>query len=232
MPSDKYRTGKSYTVWQAARLAGVTTRTAKDWLLGYEGPHGPVPPVFGDRVASPTAAASVLMLSFLELIELVIAARFRRKPRPISLDRVRAAHAFAREEWGIAYPFASLKLREFGGHLLREFDERYPGAPYEAMALDMGGQPTLPGLVDREVRSNLKFFDDFAGLWYPRGPSVPIVVNPRVAAGRPVIEHTGVTVATIRARWKGGETMRSLAEDYELNVETIEEVLHKSDLAA
>src|SRR3954462_14898828 len=102
VPSDQYRVGKSYTIWQAARLADVSTRTAKDWVLGYEGPYGRVPPGFGDRGAPSNTADPVLMLSFLELIELVIAARFRKRPRPINLDRIRAAHKFAREEWGVA----------------------------------------------------------------------------------------------------------------------------------
>ena len=47
-PTDQYRVGKAYTVWHAAKLAGVTTRTAREWLLGHEGPDGYTPPVFGD----------------------------------------------------------------------------------------------------------------------------------------------------------------------------------------
>ncbi len=231
-PNDAFRIGKAYTVWQAARLAGVTTQTAKHWLLGYEGTYGRVDPVFGDRAAPPSPTEPVLMLSFLELVELVIVGRFRKRAKPIRLERIRAAHKFAREEWKMPYPFASISLREFGGHLLLEFDREYPGYPYEAMALDMQGQPTLPGLVKTEVEQNLIYPDMFAGRWYPRGRSIPIVVDPLVAAGRPAIENTGITVATIRARWNGGESMRSLAEDYGVKLDTIDQVLHVADLAA
>src|SRR4051794_29617164 len=106
-PSDQIRVGKSYMIWQAAKLAGVSTRTAREWLVGHDGPEGYAPPVFGEWASRSITSDAVLMLSFLELVELVIVGRFRRPPRPISLDRIRAAHKFARETWHVAYPFAS-----------------------------------------------------------------------------------------------------------------------------
>jgi len=229
---DRFRTGKSYTIWQAAKFAGVTTPTAKKWLQGYEGATGPIDPVFGDRRGWSTPEEPVLMLSFLDLIELVIVGRFRKRKPPLKLERIRAAHKFARETWDLPYPFASLHLLQLGGHLLRVFDEQNPGRPSEAMALDMDGQPTLPGLVSAELSQNLVFVDEFAGRWYPRGRQTPIVLDPHVAAGRPRIEGTGITVATIRARWDGGESIRSLAKDYGVTVDTLDQVLRVADIAA
>src|SRR4051794_15427055 len=159
---DRYRTGKGYTIWQAARLAGVTTQTAKRWLLGYDRTYGSVGPVVGERARQPATSSDALMLSFLELVELVIVGRYRKKSSPVSLDRIRAAHDFAQREWDLPYPFASLNLLTLGGHLLRVFDETHPAAASEAMALDMGGQWTLPGLVKNELERNIEFQDQFA----------------------------------------------------------------------
>ena len=119
------------------------------------GPRGMPHPVFGEWASRSITSDTVLMLSFLELVELVIVGRFRRPPRPISLDRIRAAHKFARQTWHVAYPFASLNLLEFGGHLLHQFDEQYPGQPSQMMALDMGGQPTFPGSWRGKSRTTL-----------------------------------------------------------------------------
>jgi uncharacterized protein (DUF433 family) len=229
---DRFRASKAYPIWQAAKLAGVTTQTAAKWLQGYEGAHGPIDPVFGESRGRRSLESPVLMLSFLDLVELVIVGRFRKRQPPLRLERIRDAHRFARETWGIPYPFASLKLLQMGGHLLHVFDEEHPGRPSEAMALDMNGQPTLPGLVKAELTDNLDFPDEFAGRWYPRGRQTPIVVDPHIAAGRPTVNGTGITVATVQARWASGESIRSLARDYGVSVDTLDQILKVADIAA
>jgi uncharacterized protein (DUF433 family) len=228
---DRRRTSKSYPIWQAARLAKVSPQTARKWLLGYEGTYGHVAPLFGER-ARPDDK-QVLMLSFIELVELAVAARFRKPPRPIKIDRIRDAHTYARKEYGIEYPFANVKLLEWGGHIVRHFPD-LKDTGYDAVALDMGGQPTLPGLVTFELMHNLVFskVDQFAELWYPRGRETPIVINPYVAAGRPTIDGTGVTIATVMARWNAGEKIGELAEDYDIPREKLEHVLQVANAAA
>lgn len=231
---DRLRTSKSYPIWQAARLANVTPQTARKWLLGYEGTYGPVAPVFGDRERRSPGASQVLMLSFVELVELAVVARFRKRPRPIKIDRIRDAHTFARNDFGLEYPFASIKLLQWGGHIVHQFPELNPSYPSDAVALDMQGQPTLPGMVTFELKHNLVFSerDPFAERWYPRGRETPIVVDPAVAAGRPSIDGTGVTIATVMARWKSGEKIRELSRDYDIPRETLELVLQVADAAA
>lgn len=230
---DRFRTGKAYTLWQAAGLAGVDTRTARRWLLGSSGDAGlaKMEPLFGDK-ANQFVDEPVLTLSFLELVELVIVARFRKRSKRLKLERLRDAHRFAREQWGLPYPFASLNLLQLGGHLLHVYDEQHPAGPSESLALDMSGQPTLPGLVKDELEKNLEFPDTWAGVWHPRGAGVPVIVDPHIAAGRPVIEGTGVTVETVSRRWHEGETITLLARDYDLSIEVLDQVLHVADLAA
>jgi hypothetical protein len=140
---DRFRSGKSYTVAQAARLAETSPATVRRWLKGYHAPHHHMEPVFGAKDQDATR------LSFLELVELIVASRFRRRTdtRPgISLERIRNAHSYAREQWGLPYPFASLRLLHDGVHILREFDTKEAGGP-TLLALDAGGQWTLPGAV-------------------------------------------------------------------------------------
>jgi uncharacterized protein (DUF433 family) len=167
------------------------------------------------------------MVSFVELIEIVVVARFRKgspSSRSLSLERLRRAHSYAREALGVPYPFASLKLKEFGGHILHEF-EAHEGPGPGFMALDASGQWVLPGLVREEIERNIDFNGQFAERWFPRGRGARLVVDPRIAAGRVTIAGSGVTVETLRRRWRAGEPIHSIAEDYELRPDAVEEIL-------
>ena len=195
---DQFRYGKAYTIRQAARLAGVLRATVRRWLEGYEAPDHQMAPVFG---AGPEGEAPGI--SFLQLIEIVVVARFRRANRPVQLDRLRRAHTFARDRFQIAYPFASLSLREFGGHVLHEFDVADPSGP--VLALDLGGQWAMPGFVT-QVLDELDFSQDdlLAERWFPAGRSAPIVVDPRIGAGRlTVLGGVSLSTPSISASWPG-----------------------------
>ncbi|MCL4369639.1 MAG: DUF433 domain-containing protein [Chloroflexi bacterium] len=222
---DTFRTGKAYTAARAARLAGTTAATVRRWLFGYEAPGHQMAPVFGAGRA--TGEDGPLVVSFLELVEIAVVARFRSaesRHGRVSLERLRRAHNFARERLGLPYPFATLNLFEFGGHLLHEFDTQYPGPGI--LALDLQGQWALPGLV-RDEMAHLDFGarDPFAVRWFPKGRNVPIVIDPHIAAGRPTILDSGVTLETLSRRWHGGESIKDLVLDYELVPRVVEEAL-------
>src|SRR3972149_3647087 len=93
---DKFRTGKAYTVPQAARLAHSSSATVRRWLKGYEVPGHRMTPVFGRKIEAPEAGP--LLVSFLELVEIVVVARFRQGAdghHRVPLERLRQAHDFA-----------------------------------------------------------------------------------------------------------------------------------------
>ena len=242
---DTFRTGKAYTVTQAARLAGTSPQNVARWLRGYAGTgHKGVPgveppsgggwgtarvpqfgmaPVFGGRPASVPRTVSFLMLT-----ELVVVARFRRADpqgrRPVSLETLRRAHDYARRVFGLAYPFASLNLKVEGGHVLHDFDLAHPGA--EQIALDLSGQWLLP----LPVRKELEHFDfdpddHLAERWFPLGREGRIVVDPHIAGGRPVIAGTGVTVDVLRKRFLANESIAAIAEDFEIGPVDVEQAL-------
>lgn len=52
-----------------------------------------------------------------------------------------------------------------------------------------------------------------------------IVIDPRVAFGRPVLAGTGIPTALVAERYKAGETMEDLAKDYERDRVDIEEAV-------
>ncbi len=219
---DRFRTGKAYTVRQSANLAGVSQGTVKNWLWGSTTSYGyEMAPVFGSK-ARPEEVAQV---SFLELSELIVAARFRK--HHIKLVRIRSAHHFARNEWSLPYPFAHLNLTSAGGHVLRRFEEENPGAGPSFVVLSSPEQYVLPGLVQDELTRFDYGDDEFAERWHPYGRKIPVVVDPRFAGGRPTIKGRGITVDILHKRWKAGESFKSIAYDFRLTQKDVEAVLQQ-----
>jgi len=219
---DRFRTGKVYTIRQAAHLAGVSQGTVRNWLYGSKGTDGyDMEPVF-DK----TKTDEIARVSFLELSELVIAAQFRSAK--IKLFRIRDAYHFARQEWNMEYPFATLDLRTLGGHILSQFEELKPSAGPRFVVLSSPNQYVLPRLVSETIEHfDYSPSDKLAERWHPYGRTVPVVVDPRYGAGKPTIEGRGVSVDILRKRWKAGESFVQIARDFRLKPPDVEAVLQK-----
>ena len=225
---DGLRTEPMYTVSEAAHLAHVSPVTVRRWLYGYA-PDPRIPelrsaPVFGDKdETSP-------YVSFLQLVEIVVAAEFRKVSR-VKLDVVREAHRNARLEFGMEYPFAhrELELETLGGHIVRWL---YAESP-RAQAIDSLHQFSLPGLVAGRVEQ-LDYEHMLAARWYPAGKEVPIVIDPSFSAGLPTVTGRGVTVGTIYRRWKStdDDNIELIANDLDLDAGLVERVLKYADKIA
>ena len=189
-------------------------------------------PVFGDLQPE---SAEPLLLSFLELAEIVVAVRFTGQGG--KLLKVRDARSFARKEWPeLPYPFASLRLKKLGGELIHEFDSDYGG---KALAISIGRpgeeQWTLPNMAQEA----LDLFDydepgdEMAIRWYPAGRDVPIVVDPHFAGGRLTVVGRGVTVENIKARFfRYRQSIAYIANDLDLRRHDVEEILKLAEPAA
>lgn len=172
----------AYTVTAAAYFAQTTPTTVRNWLQGYDYVGHHMEPVLGG-VESGLTTSRPRRISFLKLSELILAVKFRHGTEgegPITLDRIRLAHRFAREHLCLDYPFASGKFFVHGGEILGEFEVGNPGRGH--LAYSLGGQWVLPGLVWAEIE-HFAFNDTSVLSWYPYGTNKPIVLNPRVRGG-------------------------------------------------
>lgn len=213
---NRWRTQPMYTFTEAARLARVSPSTVRNWLFGY---------TIGEREAPPLFKRSEEQrpfCSFLQLVEIVIAAQFR-KEKHVSFQAVRRAHENARKEWGLEFPFAHLELRALGGHIVHLLRPRGSLAPSHP-AIDQPGQWSLPGLVEETIRQ-LDYESELAARWYPAGKDVPIVIDPRISAGLPVIVGRGVTIEAIDKRFHAGHTIEFIAKDFRLKHGVVQEAI-------
>ncbi len=223
--SNGWRTESMYSFNEAAHLANVSATTVKNWLFGYTAEGREVPPLF------PSGNGD--MVSFLQMIEIMVAGRFREsalggKSAPFSA--VRDAYVNARESWGVEYPFAHMRLEALGGHIVHFLREGNPVASYQA--LDTPEQRTLPGLLRRETVDQFEYDDELAARWFPIGKAVPIVVDPKLSTGMPVIKGRGVTVQAIRKRSKAGLSIDFIAKDFDIKPDLVVTALRYSERVA
>lgn len=216
---DIFRTSKLYTTVEAARIAGTHPATVRRWILGYTDTTGHMEPVFGDKQSDIR-----LMLSFLELAELIVAVAFRREG--LKLHVIRSAHAWAGREFETPYPFAHLKLIQYGGHILHEFEEKtlIQQRKVRLVVLDMRGQYALPEVVRGQVL-HFEYDKDLAVRWFPYGKNVPIVVDPRYGAGLPTITGRRLRVDFLVRRHEAGRSSHTIAKDFEMTVTEVRKVL-------
>ena len=222
-PTQMWRRQPMYTFQEAASLASLKTQTVRNWFLGRKsGGTVVVSPLF------PDGASQGSMISFLQLIETVVAAQFRKLDN-VRYRNVHSAYRYARENFEVEYPFAHLNLEALGGHIIARLESEQIGDSLQA--LDSPAQWSLPGLV-LEVIRKIDYEDDLAARWFPEGREYPIVVDPRVSSGVPTVEGRGVTVSTIFNRWRAGLKMDFIARDLALEVADVETVLQYGDRIA
>ncbi len=216
MPQDeKWRTSPLYTIPEAARLAKVAPNTIRRWISGTESAS----PVFD--APSYDIARGTTVVSFIQLVEIVVASNFRKEGR-VSLDVVRRAYINAKDHFHTEYPFASLKLEPLAGHIIVRLREAkdIEGIP----AIDSPGLTTIPGLTI-EVLKNIEYETDLAAKWWPAGRDKPIVIDPRFSAGLPTVPERRVTIQNIHSRWMAGQDIAFISKDLVLENHTVEEIL-------
>lgn len=217
---DGWRTQPMYTFQEAARLAHVSPSTVRNWLFGYTTKAGQaVSPLMPSQEQIPRC-------SFLQLVEIVVAAQFRKAAHK-SYQTVRRAYENARDNWQLEYPFAHLRLESLGGHIVHVIQQ----GQVSFQAVDQLEQWSIPGLV-KETISRLEYESDLAARWYPVGKAVPIVVDPRISSGVPVVLGRGVTIEVIHKRFKAGQRIDFIAKDFELANSIVEDVLRYAEKVA
>jgi uncharacterized protein (DUF433 family) len=203
----------AYPPVEAARYAGVPLATLRRWVSD----GGDLPAVIK------LAAESKGQLSFYNLVEAFVLGGLRRRHK-IPLQQLRRDLLWLRQQKPeVFHPLAILELATFVGDLLIE-------SPADTVNVSRGGQLTIAELVapfvervDKSPTGAVRLFP--LTREEPQKSPRLIVIDPRVAFGRPVIAGTGIPTSVIHERWKAGDSVAALAEDYDRSPEEIEEAL-------
>lgn len=207
----------------AARLLRMSPDRLRRWVGGYTyalrntGADGStrrrqVPVVHTELPAIDGAVA----LSFLELMELRVVKAI--VDRGLSLQHVRRAAQLAMRRFDTRHPFASRRVFTEGRHIFSAVSDE-PDAPnvvrWTADQIDQ----VIAGPVFEQFLSEIEFDarTALAERWWPCGREVPVVLDPRVSFGAPVVAGTGVRTSTL-ARTAGASSVRDAALAYEIEL--------------
>jgi len=207
----------AYTIAEAARYLSVPEPTVRYWSNG----RGNCLPLIDVPENTPT------LLSFFNLVELHVLAAIRRK-HTVSMPKVRAAVEYLsrhlRSVGDKKHPLIS-KLLETDG--LDLFIRRYG----ELVNISRDGQIVIRDVLCAALHRIERDKQGIPIKLYPytrseiiRAPTM-VVIDPELAAGRPVIVGTGLATEVIAERYKAGDSIEELAQDYERTEEEIEEAV-------
>jgi uncharacterized protein (DUF433 family) len=210
----------AYPMSEAARYLRVSTATLRSWFVGR-----PYPTAKGTSHFQPLlkpARVEPATLSFSNLIEAHVL-RSLRTEHGVPLVAVRQALAYAERELRIDHLLLREELRTAGGAL---FLERYG----ELVNLSASGQLAVRMLFEAhlarvewgKLRSAVRLYPFVFG---EAAGAKPIVIDPTIAFGRPVVDRAFVSTRSILERIDAGESVEDVAGDYEVSTEAVEEAV-------
>ena len=207
-----------YSVPGAARLIGSRPNELRRWAFGYRRRGKPYSPAIRSEIGKLGGEET---LTFLNLVELLFIHELRRGGH--SFLSIRKAGQVLRKVFKTHHPFAlrtcfadpagiyALIEAETGDDLLVELQGNAQLAMW----------PALQGYL-KQLDFNV---DELAERWHPQGRGRPVVVDPKVAFGAPVILGTATETAVIYEMYSSERSLEEIALWYDLELAQVREAI-------
>lgn len=204
----------SYSIPDAARYLLIPVGTLRSWLQGRHYPAGEGKRFFKPLIDLPVS--DLRQLSFTNLVEAHVL-RVIRKDHQIRLDKVRTALDYIDRELNVPHPLARIEFQTDGVDLFVESVGKLINASRDGQ---LAMREILNHLLKRVefdesgLASKLFPFTRQNETLMKKESPKTLVIDPRISFGRPVLVGTGIPTAMLVARYKAGDSIDSLAEDY------------------
>lgn len=215
------RHAAAYPIAEAARYVKVPAATLRSWVVGRPYPRGETVARFEPLIHPPVAHSP--LLSFWNLVEAHVL-RALRTEHGVSLTDLREALRYAEHNLQIERLLLDKRLRTDAGAL---FLDRYG----QLINLSASGQLAMRKMFEAHLK-RIDWGDAVLPVrLYPMLASNldivdrPIVIDPAVAFGRPILVRRGITTQAIADRVDAGEPVDDLAADYGLERAEIEQAV-------
>ncbi len=215
----------TYTLGEAAQYLRIPRTTIRDWVTGRSLQDGTV--TRRSQPIIPVSKSTPRLLSFINLVEVHVLDAIRRQHN-ISLDKVRKAIQFLQKQFPSQHPLVDHNFETNGINL---FIEKYG----QLINITQEGQLAIKNIMKAHLKRIERDAKGIPQKLYPfthkrafySGEIEPatVVIDPRVSFGRPSIIGTGIPTSIIAERYKAGETVEDLAEDYGLQPLQIQEAI-------
>lgn len=203
----------AYRVPEAAHYLGLPQSTVRYWSAGRDSYESLIT----------AAAKDPLVLSFFNLVELHLLAAIRRK-HAVSMPNVRRAIGYLSDRYQANHPLLVKELETDGLDL---FIRNYG----ELINVSRDGQIAMRHVMEEALKRIERDDNNIPAKLYPftraqidNAPTL-IVIDPALSGGRPVITGTGLATEIIAERYKAGESIHALADDYGREYTEIEEAI-------
>ena len=205
-----------YTIPETARLVGLHSSRVRRWADGYSFVYSTR---YGERrtQSAPVVSQDIprirrkRALSFLELVEIRMVSAFLK--HGVKLGTIRKAAIRARQKLQTDHPFAYKRFKTDGRGIFLELAEE--SEEYLSLLELASGQYVLPVILNDYLKQvEFDRCTNMAIQWWPLGKSKPIVIDPGVAFGAPVIAGTRLRVSAILAALRIGESRRAVGDWY------------------
>lgn len=212
----------AYMLHEAARYTGVPFNTLRSWVSGRSySTEG------GMKYSRPLIIRSDKnenLLSFTNLIEAHVLNAIRRK-HTVAMPRVRKALDYLSKQFDSKHPLAEHDFETDGIDL---FVEKYG----DLINVSQSGQLAMKQVFEMYLKRIERDEYGLARQLFPftrtakhvNDPKI-VAINPRVAFGKPVISGTGIPTTIIAERYKTGESITEIADDYGRKQIEIEEAI-------
>jgi len=212
----------AYSIAEAASYLGMPAATLRSWVLGrnYE-------TVSGRRFFQPLidlADKKRRCLSFYNLIEIFTLNSMRRSDHRISMPSIRKALDYVRRQIKEQRPLLTERFLTDGVDL---FLDKYG----QLVAVSKDGQLAMRAVMMdslRHVRRDSKGMPSRLYLFAApsaKPESTSVVIDPRISFGNPILDGTGISTAILAQRYKAGDSIDELAEDFGLLRDAVEQAI-------
>ena len=207
-----------YTLPDAALILRLPLPRLRHWVGGYFAASE----AGGDGFLATWGSGRGRGFNFLVLIEAYTVYNLRRLG--VSLQRIRVAREILSKHLQTPHPFAARGILASGGQVLFDLEETAPGA---LLQLSRGKQTELKEIIEPFcTRLDFDQSTKLAERFWPCGRETRIVVDPRRAFGRPIINGTSITAEVLAALVDAGETPADVAAQYDVPALAVEEAHH------
>lgn len=151
-------------------------------------------------------------LSYLQLIELAVAAAMRRVNIPLA--EIRDARDYFARVLETEFPFASYRFKADGKRIVLEYREIEPATGLGKLIYS-DGQLGWKEVVEPLLKEFEYEDEGLAVRWHVAGLNSHVLIDPQIAFGAPHVR--GAATWILRDRYNGGESVPDLAEDFDLD---------------
>lgn len=213
---DQLRNADLYSQTEASHYLCIPKSTLRYWAIGEITPQRSVKALI-------QTTGKTNRLSFLNLVELHLLNSLRKKHN-IDMIKIRKSLNYLKKELNAERPLLTKDFETDGVDL---FVDHYGNLVNVSSSGQQAMREVLMNSLTRVERDSRKIPIKLFPYTHSKPEDSPAVISmsPTLFSGRPVIDGTGIATAIVADRYKAGDSVNVLADDYGIDISKVEEAI-------